>query len=164
MSVKVLIVDDNPNMSSLLAEMLEVFDCESVRAGDGPEAIEKIDTDDFDLVITDMRMPKMSGLDLLKTIKEKKPEMPVVVISGYALDEEGNGRDSANVEAADCIFPAYEETVEEGNARFPVGLYVLAYQIDSEDIATMGQPFIGEEVAIFNGRPDHIEVSAQISA
>jgi two-component system response regulator PilR (NtrC family) len=90
MSLKVLIVDDNPNMSSLLAEMLEVFDCESVRAGDGPEAIEKIDTDDFDLVITDMRMPKMSGLELLKNIKEKRPEMPVVVISGYALDEEGN--------------------------------------------------------------------------
>jgi YesN/AraC family two-component response regulator len=77
-------------MSSLLSEMLEVFDCESIRAGDGFEAIEKVDQHQFDLVITDMRMPKMSGLDLLQKLKEKRPDMPVVVISGYALDEEGN--------------------------------------------------------------------------
>lgn len=90
MSGKILIVDDNPNMSSLLSEMLEVFDYESIRAGDGIEAIEKIDQNDISLVITDMRMPKMSGLDLLQKIKAKKPGLPVVVISGYALDDEGS--------------------------------------------------------------------------
>lgn len=90
MNGRILIVDDNPNMSSLLSEMLEVFDYESIRAGDGIEAIEKVEQNDFRLVITDMRMPKMSGLDLLRLIKVKRPELPVVVISGYALDEEGN--------------------------------------------------------------------------
>jgi CheY-like chemotaxis protein len=90
MNGKILIVDDNPNMSSLLAEMLEVFDYESVRAADGLEAIEKIEQNNISLVITDMRMPKMSGLDLLQKIKEKKPGLPVVVISGYALDDEGS--------------------------------------------------------------------------
>jgi len=77
-------------MSSLLAEMLEIFDYESIRAGDGVEALEKIAKEDFNLVITDMRMPKMSGLDLLQKIKREKPSLPVVVISGYAVDEEGN--------------------------------------------------------------------------
>jgi CheY-like chemotaxis protein len=90
MNGKILIVDDNPNMSSLLAEMLEVFNYESTRAGDGLEAIDKIEQDEFSLVITDLRMPKMSGLDLLQKIKERRPNMPVVVISGYALDDEGN--------------------------------------------------------------------------
>jgi CheY-like chemotaxis protein len=90
MSQKILIVDDNPNMSSLLSEMLEVFNYESIRANDGLEAIDKVNEGKFSLVITDMRMPKMSGLDLLKRLKEKNPELPVVVISGYALDEEGN--------------------------------------------------------------------------
>jgi len=90
MNGQILIVDDNPNMSSLLSEMLEVFEYESVRAGDGMEAIEKVNESNFRLVITDMRMPKMSGLDLLQKIKEKHPNLPVVVISGYALDEEGN--------------------------------------------------------------------------
>ncbi len=90
MNGRILIVDDNPNMASLLSEMLEVFDYESIRAGNGLEAIEKLDADDFSLVITDMRMPKMSGLDLLQKLKQTHPDLPVVVISGYALDEEGN--------------------------------------------------------------------------
>jgi two-component system NtrC family response regulator len=90
MSRKILIVDDNPNMSSLLSEMLEVFDYESIRADDGLEAIKIVDEGDISMVITDMRMPKMSGLDLLQKIKEKNPEIPVVVISGYALDDEGS--------------------------------------------------------------------------
>jgi len=90
MNGKILIVDDNPNMSSLLSEMLEVFEYESIRADNGLEAIEKIEQNGISLVITDMRMPKMSGLDLLQRIKEIKPGLPVVVISGYALDEEGN--------------------------------------------------------------------------
>lgn len=90
MSRKILIVDDNPNMSSLLSEMLEVFDYESIRANNGMEAIDKVEKNDISLVITDMRMPKMSGLDLLQKIKEKKPDLPVVVISGYALDDEGS--------------------------------------------------------------------------
>jgi CheY-like chemotaxis protein len=90
MDRKILIVDDNPNMSSLLAEMLEVFDYNSIRATNGEEAVHLVEENDIDLVITDMRMPKMSGLDLLQVIKEKKPKLPVVVISGYALDEEGD--------------------------------------------------------------------------
>lgn len=90
MSRKILIVDDNPNMSSLLSEMLEVFDYESIRANDGMEAIKIVDQGDISMVITDMRMPKMSGLDLLQKIKEGNPDLPVVVISGYALDDEGS--------------------------------------------------------------------------
>lgn len=87
MAKKILIVDDNPNMSSLLAEMLEVFQYDSLRATDGHDALEKAGEDDIAMVITDMRMPKMSGLELLQAIKEKKPQLPVVVISGYSVDE-----------------------------------------------------------------------------
>ncbi|MEE9442600.1 MAG: response regulator [candidate division Zixibacteria bacterium] len=90
MGKRILIVDDNPNMSSLLSEMLEIFDYDSIRAADGVEAIEKVENEDFSLVITDMRMPKMSGLDLLQKIKRERPNLPVVVISGYAIDDEGS--------------------------------------------------------------------------
>jgi CheY-like chemotaxis protein len=83
----ILIVDDNPNMSSLLSEMLEVFDYQSVRAGDGDEALTRLSEQDFALVITDLRMPNMGGLELLKNIKGKKPELPVVLISGYSASE-----------------------------------------------------------------------------
>ena len=83
----ILIVEDNPNMSSLLEEMLEVFDYKSVRADSGKDALDKLELEKFAMVITDMKMPNMTGLELLKNIKEKNPKMPVVLISGYSIRE-----------------------------------------------------------------------------
>lgn len=87
MAKKILIVDDNPNMSSLLQEMLEVFDYESVRASDGNEALGELDRGEFSMVITDMRMPNMSGMELLQAVKAKHPKLPVVLISGYSVNQ-----------------------------------------------------------------------------
>lgn len=92
MAKSILIVDDNPNMSSLLAEMLELFDYVSERAGDGTEALEKLEANRFSMVITDLRMPTMTGLELLEKVKQKFPKLPVVLISGYSMDDvEGEG-------------------------------------------------------------------------
>lgn len=85
MAKKVLIVDDNPNMSSLLQEMLEVFDYDSIRASDGQEALNKVKEGNISLIITDMRMPNMTGLELLQKVKEDYPKLPVVLISGYSM-------------------------------------------------------------------------------
>jgi DNA-binding NtrC family response regulator len=87
MAKTILIVDDNPNMSSLLVEMLEVFQYNALRAKDGHDALDQIEKNDISMVITDMRMPKMSGLELLQAIKERKPKLPVVMISGYSVEE-----------------------------------------------------------------------------
>ena len=65
MSKPVLIVDDNPNMSSLLSDMLEVFDYPSVRASDGQQALEELQKQNFVMIISDLRMPNMTGLELL---------------------------------------------------------------------------------------------------
>lgn len=80
---KVLIVDDNDQMSSLLADILELFDYQAQQAKDGEEALRCLREDKYDLVITDLRMPKMSGTELLKLIKKVQPQLPVVVVSGY---------------------------------------------------------------------------------
>jgi CheY-like chemotaxis protein len=82
----ILIVDDNPNMSTLLAEMFEIFDYESVRASGGMEALEELEKGSFSMVITDLRMPNMTGLELLEKVKEKYPKLPVVLISGYSVE------------------------------------------------------------------------------
>jgi CheY-like chemotaxis protein len=84
MARKILIVDDNPNMSVLLSEMLEVFDHESKIAADGFQALEELKAGNFSMVITDMRMPKMTGLELLERIKTSYPKIKVVLISGYS--------------------------------------------------------------------------------
>ena len=83
---KVLVVEDNPNMSGLLTDMLEVFDVESVSAPDGVEALQIVNDKDFGMVISDLRMPKMSGTELLLAVKERYPRMPVVLISGYTVE------------------------------------------------------------------------------
>jgi DNA-binding NtrC family response regulator len=91
-SRKILVVEDNPNMSSLLADMLEVFAVDSVRATDGEDALKKLEVENIGLVITDMRMPKMSGTELITAVKDKNPNMPVVLISGFNLtDADSNG-------------------------------------------------------------------------
>lgn len=87
---KILIVDDNPNMSVLLSDILEIFEYKGQHAQDGEEALEKLDAERFDMVFTDLRMPKMDGIDLLKAIKEHHPDLPVVVITGYSLGETQN--------------------------------------------------------------------------
>ncbi|MCH9031487.1 MAG: response regulator [candidate division Zixibacteria bacterium] len=98
MSKPILIVDDNPNMSALLVEMLEVFDFRSVVASDGEEALEAVEKEEFALVITDLRMPKISGLELIDRIKANHPELPIALISGYNIEElEAEGvRDKAD--------------------------------------------------------------------
>lgn len=84
MAKKILIVDDNPNMSALLSEMLEVFDYDSVVASDGLKALEELKSGNFSMIITDMRMPNMSGLELLQEVKSSHPKIKVVLISGYS--------------------------------------------------------------------------------
>ncbi len=95
---RILIVDDNPNMSVLLSDILEIFDFKGSYAGDGAEALEKLRRGKYDMVFTDLRMPKMDGLDLLKAIKAEHPGLPVVVVTGYSM---ADTRDEVLSERAD---------------------------------------------------------------
>ncbi|KPL00568.1 MAG: hypothetical protein AMJ91_04225 [candidate division Zixibacteria bacterium SM23_73_3] len=83
---QVLIVDDNPHMSSLLSDILDFFDYKAVGASDGEEALKTLKERCFDMVITDLKMPRMGGMDLLRTIKDRFPQLPVVVITGFGTD------------------------------------------------------------------------------
>jgi len=84
---KILIVDDNPNMSTLLSDILEIFDFRGHHAEDGDEALDKLKDQKYDMVFTDLRMPKMHGIDLLNAIKSEHPKIPVVVVTGYSVGE-----------------------------------------------------------------------------
>ena len=85
---KAMIVDDNVPMAEVLSEMLEVFNVGCITVQDGETALQSLNEEPIGLVITDMRMPKMSGVELLRSIKAQSPELPVVVISGYNLSED----------------------------------------------------------------------------
>ena len=78
----ILIVDDEAIIRDFLTEVLEDYDI-SV-ACDGDEAIDKLKERPFDLVITDLRMPKVPGEEVVKASKELNPKGKVIVISGYS--------------------------------------------------------------------------------
>ncbi|MBD3258502.1 response regulator [candidate division GN15 bacterium] len=78
----ILVVDDEEIIREFLVEVLEDYDV--TIACDGAEAIDKIKEQQFDLVITDLRMPRVSGEEVVKSVREVSPETKVIVISGYS--------------------------------------------------------------------------------
>ncbi len=82
---KILIVEDEAAIRRVLVKILsEENDTYSVEeAGDGLEGIEKIKKEDYDLILCDIKMPKMDGVEVLEAVKKIKPEIPIVMISGH---------------------------------------------------------------------------------
>ena len=84
---RILIVDDEQGIRELLINEFVKLGYEVFSVINGEEAINKLQTEKADIVITDMNMPKVDGLELLKFIKEKAPETEVIIITGYATVE-----------------------------------------------------------------------------
>lgn len=80
---RVLIVDDQESMREMLADLLDMMGHEPESVEGASQALVRLQTTDIDLVITDLNMPEMDGMELMKRIKEKTPKMPVIVITGY---------------------------------------------------------------------------------
>jgi DNA-binding NtrC family response regulator len=81
---KILVVDDEAPLREILQKGLTQMGGYLVEvAQNGQEAIEKIEKDIFDLILTDLMMPEMDGMELLKMIKGTRPEMPVIMMTAY---------------------------------------------------------------------------------
>lgn len=80
---KVLIIDDEPGMRDMISRMFAEAGCQTDTAPDGAAGLSAAKQDEFDLVILDMSLPKMSGLDVLNGIKEDKPDLPVIMVTAY---------------------------------------------------------------------------------
>jgi DNA-binding NtrC family response regulator len=80
---KILIVEDDEILRNMLSETLTSLDYFPIGVEDGHKALAQLETQDFDLVISDIRMPKMDGITLLKNVKEMAPQLPVVLITGF---------------------------------------------------------------------------------
>ena len=88
MLYKILIVDDEAPVRELLGDLFKKEDCSSVGCGSGEEALEELKKESFDVVLLDIKLPGMSGLEVLKEIRHKYPDLPVVMITGFGFDEE----------------------------------------------------------------------------
>ena len=82
-SRRILVVDDEEVIRGLLKEMLGAAGYEVVTASGGRKAFIRFSMDHFDLVITDIVMPGMDGIELLKTLRHLDPDVPVIMLTGY---------------------------------------------------------------------------------
>jgi len=80
---KILIIDDEKAIRNTLREILEYEGYQVEEAGNGEEGIQRIEAEDFDVVLCDVKMPKMDGMAVLSKVKEIDEDLPVVMISGH---------------------------------------------------------------------------------
>ncbi|MCB0390645.1 MAG: response regulator [Bdellovibrionales bacterium] len=83
MKKKILIVDDEEDLRELFSQVIKMAGHEAIVASGGKEAFELFQKNKIDAVLTDIRMPKGDGVELLVNIKDKFPETPVFIMSGY---------------------------------------------------------------------------------
>jgi DNA-binding NtrC family response regulator len=88
MRFTVLVADDEKNIREGLAEALSLEGYKSLRAADGEEAMRLVESSDVDLVITDLKMPKLSGTEVLRSVVGRYPGIPVIVLTGHGTIED----------------------------------------------------------------------------
>ena len=85
---RVLIVDDDGGIRKTLEEILALEGCDVSTASDGQEALERIDATAFDAVLSDVVMPRMDGYDLYHALREKHPDLPVLMMTAFHYDKD----------------------------------------------------------------------------
>jgi len=79
---RILIIDDDEAIRSVLTVLLANKNHEVVTAQNGRRGLEAIENDHFDLLITDIFMPEMDGLEAMRLVRKSKPDLPIIVMSG----------------------------------------------------------------------------------
>ena len=88
MNYKILVVDDEAPVRDLLEDLFKKENCLPITCGSGEEALAVLKEEAFDVVLLDIKLAGTSGLEVLKDIREKYTNLPVVMITGFGFDEE----------------------------------------------------------------------------
>jgi len=78
-----LIVEDEEMAREVLVQALEAMGFDTLAAGNGREALEVLKSNEVDLIVSDIYMPLMNGLDLLRTLRQEGSSVPVILITGF---------------------------------------------------------------------------------
>jgi DNA-binding NtrC family response regulator len=89
MSEKVLIIDDEPEFTEALAERMKNRGMDVSTSSSAIEGLKNVEDKSFDVVVLDLQMPEMDGIETLKALKKKKPELQVILLTGHATVEKG---------------------------------------------------------------------------
>jgi len=104
---RILLVDDNVSGSSARKTVLEELGHKIHVASSGADALEQFSQHKYDLVVTDYKMPRMDGLELISRLRKQVPDIPIVLISGFVdtlgLNEATTGADSVIQKSANEV-------------------------------------------------------------
>ena len=103
---RLLVVDDEESLRTVLCSELVSEGFKVQNAGDGDEAIAILDKEEFDLVLLDIKMPRVNGFDVLKHVKERHPATKVVMLTGFA--DLKNAIESKKLGAEDFVSKPYD--------------------------------------------------------
>lgn len=112
---KVLIVDDDKWVRETIAEFIDLLGYQPIVAADGAKGLACLETEQVSLVIADIKMPAMDGIEMMKRIKEKYPDLHVILISGYQPDT--SCEDLMNSGASDYITKPFNIDMIERKVR-----------------------------------------------
>jgi len=98
-----LVVEDDATTRTLLAGLLESIDCDVDIAADGEEALQRLQSRDYDVVLLDIVLPKMSGIDVMESLRRDRPQTLgcIIVVTGLDIRE------------IRTLFPSVHETLSK---------------------------------------------------
>jgi DNA-binding NtrC family response regulator len=124
---QIYVVDDDDNIRELLLRFMEELGYESSSAPNGEEALAHLKSNRPDMLLLDILMPGMSGLDVLQEAMKIYPDLPVIMISGFA--DEDMAKDALSLGAYDFFLKPFSlETIKK----------VLAMKLDMVEIESVG--------------------------
>jgi CheY-like chemotaxis protein len=125
---KILLVDDNPDGLLVRRLLLEELGLEVETALDGEEGLQRFESGKFDVVVTDYRMPRMNGIEMIVKIRERDAAARIILLSGFVeplgLNEENTGADAVIAKTSSepaTLARSVKRLLNRAPARKPVG-------------------------------------------
>src|SRR5215467_14556592 len=106
----ILFVDDHEVLARLSCEILEMQGYRAVSAYNAADALQKFEQENFDILVTDFRMEGMNGVELARRIRAKRPDVPVIIVTGYGPVD--GGKDVNACLQKEELFPALLDKIK----------------------------------------------------
>ena len=81
---RVLVIDDDAGVRLVMCDLLETLGCDADEAETGAQGVTLFDRHRYDVVVTDLKMPGLTGWDVVAAVRTRRPTMPIVMVSGFA--------------------------------------------------------------------------------
>ncbi|MBI4689582.1 MAG: sigma-54-dependent Fis family transcriptional regulator [Nitrospirae bacterium] len=149
---KILIVDDDKDIRTVLSEIITTEGYEAIVAGDGKKAIKEIKVHSPDLVLLDLKLPGMNGMEVLEEIKKIDRDIIVIILTGYGVIK--NAVQAMKLGAFDYLTKPF--TYEEITEKIKAAILVRRSKREDEDLKRLGEKssitklFIGESPKIMH--------------